>query len=131
MHVEGSGVLNRPVQEVFDYVANPANLPEWSGAAVGVRGIQHASPGKLGVGDEFTSVHQFLGRRLEEHVKVTAIEPNRRILHRSTGAPCHWRSAISSRRSRGERTSLWVWTLSQKASSSSSGLFSRWQLSGR
>ncbi len=87
MHVEGSGVVDRPVQEVFGDVADPANLPEWSGAAVDVRGIQHASPGKPGEGDRFTPVHQFLGRRFEEHVEVTAFEPNRRILNRSTGGP--------------------------------------------
>ena len=31
MHVEESVVINRPPEEVFDYVANPENLPEWSG----------------------------------------------------------------------------------------------------
>jgi uncharacterized membrane protein len=87
MHIEDSGVINRPVQEVFDYVADPENLPEWSGAAVDVRDVQHASPGKPGQGDKFTPVHQFVGRRFEEHVEVTAFERNRRILHRSTGGP--------------------------------------------
>ncbi len=87
MHVEDSRVFNRPVQEVFDYMADPANLPKWSGPAVEVRGIQHARPGTLGEGDKFTPIHHFLGRRLEEHVEVTAFEPNRRILHRATGGP--------------------------------------------
>ena len=87
MHVAESGVINRPIEKVFDYVADPVNLPEWSGAAVDVRDVQHASPGKLGQGDKFTPVHQFLGRRFEEHVEVTAFERNRRILNRSTGGP--------------------------------------------
>ena len=30
MHVEESVVINRPPEEVFDYVANRENLPEWS-----------------------------------------------------------------------------------------------------
>ncbi len=31
MRVEESVEINRPSEEVFDYVANPENLPEWSG----------------------------------------------------------------------------------------------------
>ena len=87
MHVEDSKVIDRSVRKVFDYVADPANLPEWSGAAVDVRDIQHARPGKLGEGDGCTPVHQFLGRRFEEYVEVTAFETDRRILQRSTGGP--------------------------------------------
>jgi uncharacterized membrane protein len=30
MHVEESVEINRPLEEVFDYVANRQNLPEWS-----------------------------------------------------------------------------------------------------
>ena len=30
MHVEESVVINRPPEEVFDYVTNRQNLPEWS-----------------------------------------------------------------------------------------------------
>ncbi len=85
--VSESMVIERPPEEVFGYIADPANLPEWSGPAIEVRDIQHASPGTLGEGDTFTPVLQFLGRRIVEHVEVTVFEPNRRILHRATGGP--------------------------------------------
>ncbi len=87
MHVEERGVVNRPVEKVFDYVADPVNLPEWSAAAVEVRDIQHTNPGKLGEGDTFTPVHKLLGKRIEEHVEVTAYEPNRHVRNWSTGGP--------------------------------------------
>jgi len=87
MHVEDSRVINQPVQKVFNYVADPRTLPEWSGAAVEVRDLQYTSPGKLGEGDTFTPVHKFLGQRMEEHVEVTAYEPNRHVRHWSTGGP--------------------------------------------
>lgn len=86
MHIEESGVIGRPVEKVFDYVADPMNLPQWSGAAVEVRDVQHASPGKLGEGDTFTLVHTFVGQRIEEHVEVTAYEPNRYVRY-CTGGP--------------------------------------------
>ena len=31
MRIEESVEINRPPEEVFNYVANPQNLPEWSG----------------------------------------------------------------------------------------------------
>ena len=87
MHVEESEVIDQPTEKVFNYVADPVNLPKWSGAAVEVHDVQHANLSEPGEGDKFTPVHQFLGRRIEEHVEVTDFEPNRRILHRSTGGP--------------------------------------------
>ncbi len=87
MHLEESRVINQPVQKVFNYVADPRTLPQWSGPAVEVRDLQQNAPGELGEGDEFTAIHKFLGQRVEEHVEVTAYEPNRHVRHWSTGGP--------------------------------------------
>jgi uncharacterized membrane protein len=87
MRAEESAVVDRPVEKVFGYVADSLNLPEWSGAAVEVRDLKHHMPGEPGEGDEFTPVHKFLGKRIEEHVEVTAYETNRRITNWSTGGP--------------------------------------------
>ena len=87
MRSEESGVVNRPVEKVFGYLADPLNLPEWSGAAVEVRDLKQNTPGEPGEGDRFTPVHKFLGQRIEEHVVVTAYEANRRITNWSTGGP--------------------------------------------
>ena len=87
MHVEESGVIDQPTEKVFNYVADPVNLPNWSGAAVEVRDLKQNIPGKSGEDDRFTPVHKFLGRRIEEHVEVTAYEPNRHLRHWSTGGP--------------------------------------------
>jgi uncharacterized membrane protein len=87
MHVEDSPLINQPVQKVFNYVADTRTLPQWSGPAVEVRDIQQDTLGELGEGDEFTAIHKFLGQRVEEHVEVTAYEPNRHVRHWSTGGP--------------------------------------------
>ncbi len=87
MHIEESGVIDQPAEKVFNYVADPVTLPKWSGPAVEVRDLKHNMPGKPGEGDRFTPVHKFLGRRIEEHVEVTAYEANRHLRHWSTGGP--------------------------------------------
>jgi uncharacterized protein YndB with AHSA1/START domain len=50
MHVEESGLIDQPAEKVFNYVADPVNLPKWSGAAVEVRDLKQNIPGKSGGG---------------------------------------------------------------------------------
>jgi uncharacterized protein YndB with AHSA1/START domain len=83
MRVEESVEINRSPEEVFDYVANPQNLPEWSGLAIEVKD----APEPLEEGDKFTAVGKFLGRRFETPYERISIEPNRRYTDRAAGGP--------------------------------------------
>ncbi len=47
MHVEDSQLINQPVHNVFNYVADPQTLPQWSGPAVEVRDLQPNKAGEL------------------------------------------------------------------------------------
>jgi uncharacterized protein YndB with AHSA1/START domain len=85
MRVEESVEINRPVDEVFEYVANPENLPEWSGIVLEVH--KEDPQRELREGERFTTVAKFLGRRFETPMEVTAHEPPRRHSDRSTGGP--------------------------------------------
>ena len=76
--VEETVEIDRPVDDVFAYVADPENQATWTGVVVEVR--------KDG-GDRFTLVQKFLGRRFETPCEVTASEPNRRYVYRSVGGP--------------------------------------------
>jgi uncharacterized protein YndB with AHSA1/START domain len=87
MHFEYTIVINQPVEKVFNYVSNPANLPEWQGPPTEIRNLQQTTPGQLREGDRFTTVLQFLGRRYETPTEVSAYEPNRRLSYRGTGGP--------------------------------------------
>ncbi len=87
MHFEYTIVINQPVEKVFDYVSDPANLPEWQGPPTEIRDLQQTRPGRLREGDRFTTVLQFLGRRYETPTEVGAYEPNRRLSYRGTGGP--------------------------------------------
>jgi uncharacterized protein YndB with AHSA1/START domain len=84
MRVEESVEIHRPPEEVFDYVADPQNLPEWSGI---VQDVRKEAQGQLKEGDRFTTVAKFLGRRFETPFEVTAHQPPRRHSDRSTGGP--------------------------------------------
>ncbi len=84
MRVEVSVVIERPIEEVFAYVADPENLPEWAST---VLEVHKDGSGLLQEGQTFTSVGKFLGRRLEMPFEVSAHEPPRLHSHRSTGGP--------------------------------------------
>ena len=84
MRVEESIEIDRPPEKVFDYVAKPENLPEWSGI---VLEVHKETQGELREGERFTTVAKFLGRRFETPMEVTAHEPPRRHSDRSTGGP--------------------------------------------
>jgi uncharacterized protein YndB with AHSA1/START domain len=87
MHFEYAIVINQPVEKVFTYVSNPANLPEWQGPPTEIRDLQQTTPGQLREGDRSTTVLQFLGRRYETPTEVGTYEPNRRLSYRGTGGP--------------------------------------------
>ena len=84
MRVEEIVEIDRPLEEVFSYVTNPENLPEWSNLVLEVR---METEGDLQQGDRFTTVAKFLGRRFETPFEVTEHEPHRRHSDRSKGGP--------------------------------------------
>ena len=79
--------IERAVEQVFDYVTNLQNLPEWAGSVIEVRDVERATPDRLYEGDRFTVVAKFLGRRFEATCEVTDYLVNRQFSFRSTGGP--------------------------------------------
>ena len=85
MHEQESVEINRPPQEVFDYVANRENLPEWSTPILEVR---KQTQGPLAEeGARYTTVAKFFGRRVETPFEVTVHDPSRRHTDTSRGGP--------------------------------------------
>jgi len=85
MRVEESVEINRPPQEVFDYAANPENLPEWSGLVQEVR--KEGQGTLMEEGARYSTVAKFLGRRFETPFEVSVHDPPRRHTERSLGGP--------------------------------------------
>ena len=82
--LEHSVTINRPVSEVFAYLTDVTNLPEWQGGTIDVR---PETEGATSVGSRFTQVLKFLGRRLESTLEVTEYEPDRRFSLRTLSGP--------------------------------------------
>ncbi|NIS83505.1 MAG: hypothetical protein GTO14_25655 [Anaerolineales bacterium] len=82
--VEGSVVINRPVEEVFAFLTNPENASVWQGT---VLESKQTSDGPVGVGTTGHGVSQFLGRRIESDWEVTEYEPYTKASLKSTSGP--------------------------------------------
>ena len=82
--VEGSVVINRPIEEVFAFLNNPDNTSQWRGS---VLESKQTSEGPPGVGTTGQGVSQFLGRRSESTWEITEYELNRKVTSKSTSGP--------------------------------------------
>lgn len=79
-----SFVINRPIEEVFIYLANLENDAKWRREWVEAK---NTSEGPLGVGATFLLVGEFLGRRNEVVYETTEYEPNQRTAWKAVSGP--------------------------------------------
>lgn len=80
--VEHEIVIGRPVEEVFAYVVDPANVPSWQPAVVEMRAV-----GPVGVGQRVVQTRRLLGHRLDLVVDVCEHVPNERFGLRIASGP--------------------------------------------
>jgi carbon monoxide dehydrogenase subunit G len=66
-------LIDKPVMDVFAFVANPNNMSKWNTAVVS---LEQVTPGDVGVGTKFKSTGEMMGRRIEGEMQVTAYEPD-------------------------------------------------------
>ena len=76
IHVKDSIIINRPIEEVFAFVADQTNGPQWQDGLLEVRRITNDP---IGVGTKHTAARKFLGRRLELTNEYIQYEPNKRV----------------------------------------------------
>jgi uncharacterized protein YndB with AHSA1/START domain len=73
--VEASAVIDRGIDEVFEFVSDPTNDPRWHTDILEVR---MPTPADLRAGTVFTVTVRFMGRRTQT-VEVTDMQPGRLI----------------------------------------------------
>jgi len=88
---ERSIFINRPVQEVFDFVTNPANNTKWQS---GIESAEWTSDGPRGVGSIVKVVAKLLGRKIEVVVEITAWDPPNLWGTKSVGGPIPFEATI-------------------------------------
>jgi carbon monoxide dehydrogenase subunit G len=69
---ETSVIIDRPQQEIWDFISNPANFPYLSS---GNEPAEWASEGPPGVGSTLLEAGKVFGRRLEGTSQVTVWDP--------------------------------------------------------
>jgi uncharacterized membrane protein len=84
MRVEESIEINRPLQEVFDYVSDVGNYPEWMAHVLEVLKDTEGPPQQ---NDRFTLAIKSVGRRFETPYERISYEANRRYTDRAVGGP--------------------------------------------
>lgn len=82
MEVTTSVEVRAPANEVFTYLSNVENNPEWQSGMVSA---QWTSEGPMGVGSTYDQVATFLGRRIESTFVVEVFESGRMFRASSTG----------------------------------------------
>jgi uncharacterized protein YndB with AHSA1/START domain len=70
VNFETSVRIERPVDEVFDYVSDPRNFPAWNSA---VQTVRETTPGSDGVGATYSMVRELPSGRAENDLEVLAL----------------------------------------------------------
>ena len=103
---EHTAQILRPPEEVFAFLAQPANLPCWQSSLIAVRPHRR---GPLRPGVEVTETRRFLGRVMETTWVCTEHSPSRRSVIESDEGPVPFRG-IWELEAAGE-TTRFTWTL--------------------
>jgi uncharacterized membrane protein len=90
-HIEWLVVIGRPVAEVFPYLSDPRNGPEWQS---GLREVRCTPDGPVGVGTAVAEVRQIFGQRLSSGYTIMTYEPGQRICVASNGGPASFTASV-------------------------------------
>jgi uncharacterized membrane protein len=82
--LEHSVIINRPVEEVFEFMTNPENEKKYR---TDLLEMEVTSEGPMGVGSTTREVAQFLGRKIETTGEVTEHVKNKVVATKSTSGP--------------------------------------------
>jgi carbon monoxide dehydrogenase subunit G len=92
INLDLSTLIDRPVKEVFVFVADPNNMSKWNSTVVS---LEQITPGAVGVGTKFKSVGEMMGRRIEGEMQVTAYEPDAKCGYQVNAGPMQVNLAIT------------------------------------
>jgi len=81
---EQSAIIDRPIEDVFAFIGDQTNAPQWQ---AGLLEVRRTTGGPIGVGTKHTLARTFMRRKLEADNEYVAYEPNQLITFRSTSGP--------------------------------------------
>jgi uncharacterized membrane protein len=77
-------IINRPLQQVAAFVADPGNAPQWY---VNIKSVEWKTPKPLQTGTQIVFTAQFLGRNLEYTYEVAEYNPRQKLVMRTAQGP--------------------------------------------
>ena len=77
-------VIDRPVNEVAAYAADPDNAPHWY---VNIKSVEWRTPRAIEVGARIAFIAHFLGRRMAYTYEIVEFVPGARLVMRTAEGP--------------------------------------------
>ncbi len=84
MRFENTRMINRPIEEVYEFLANPENNPEWMSVVIDTK---RTATGPVTTGETFQHTVKFLGRTFDVTFEVVELDPPARYCVRNVGGP--------------------------------------------
>lgn len=84
--------IERPQEEVFDFLADPANDTKWRDSAVSSEWL---TEGPTAVGSQLKSVDKLMGRKIESTSEITAYDPPNKYGQKTLGGPVPFEFSIT------------------------------------
>jgi uncharacterized protein YndB with AHSA1/START domain len=107
-HIDGEIVINRPVEEVFDFVADERNEPRYNPRMLRVEKL---SPGPVGLGSRFRAEMRTRPRPMEMTTEFTGYERPRRLASTTRMSRMDIRGTLSFDPVPGGTRMRWSWEL--------------------
>ena len=104
--VEGEITIGRPVEEVFDFVADERNEPRYNPRMV--RAVQ-ISEGPIGEGTRFHTELRMMGRTMPMGVEFTGYERPSRLASVTRSSMMETEGALTFEPARGGTRMRWSW----------------------
>lgn len=76
--------IDKPVEVVAPYVADPTNAPEWY---VNIKSIEWKTAKRVAVGSRMDFVAHFMGRRIAYTYEIVEYVPNQQLVMRTAQGP--------------------------------------------